>query len=87
LGALEPGKLADLVVVLISSHWGNIRNSTDILYAVKHGELFAGETLNQIWPEKKPFGKFFWQLQDEKLEELTSKKLLLSALMEKFLDK
>lgn len=61
IGSVTTGKIADLVV-LNSDPLTNIRNSTDIRYVMKNGALYDGETLDQIWPEAKPFRKFFWTM-------------------------
>ena len=59
VGSLAVGKVAD-IVVLNSDPLANIRNTTDIRYVMKAGILYDGETLDQIWPQAKPFPKFFW---------------------------
>jgi len=59
VGSVTVGKIADLVV-LNSDPLANIRNSADIRYVMKGGALYDGDTLDQIWPEAKPFRKFFW---------------------------
>ena len=65
IGTIEPGKLADLVV-LNSDPMQNIRNTTDLALVVKGGEVFEAETLNQIWPERKPLPPQWWQEQGPK---------------------
>ncbi|MGQ0642057.1 MAG: amidohydrolase family protein [Gemmatimonadaceae bacterium] len=61
IGSVTAGKFADLVV-LNSDPLSNIRNSTDIRYVMKSGVLYDGATLDQVWPEAKPFAKFFWAM-------------------------
>lgn len=59
VGSLEAGKLADLIV-LNQNPLLDIRNTNTIRYVMKNGELFEGETLDQIWPAQKKLDKQYW---------------------------
>lgn len=59
LGTLEQGKLADLLV-LNSNPLADIRNTADIQYVMKGGTLYEAATLDEIWPESRPFGEYYW---------------------------
>ena len=59
LGSLEVGKLADLVV-LDKNPLLDIRNTNSVRYVMKNGELFEGDTLDQVWPVEKKLPKFWW---------------------------
>jgi Tol biopolymer transport system component/imidazolonepropionase-like amidohydrolase len=59
LGSLEPGKLADLVV-LRKSPLLDIHNSTDIELVMKDGALYKGDTLDRVWPNPKPLAPLWW---------------------------
>jgi hypothetical protein len=32
----------------------------DIEYVMKDGEMFAGDTLDQVWPKQKPLPPLWW---------------------------
>ncbi|HKQ61403.1 MAG TPA: amidohydrolase family protein [Candidatus Polarisedimenticolaceae bacterium] len=59
LGSLEPGKLADLIV-LERDPLADIRNTNSIRYVMKNGELFRGDTLDRVWPRERPLPALWW---------------------------
>jgi len=64
IGTLEPGKLSDLMV-LNANPLDDIRNTMKIAMVMKAGTLFDADTLDEVWPEKKPFGDYYWINLDE----------------------
>jgi len=66
LGSLEAGKLADLIV-LDKDPLKDLHNTNTIRYVMKNGELYEGDTLNQIWPKRKKLERQ-WQGGGEPVE-------------------
>ena len=65
LGSIEVGKLADLVV-LEKDPLQDIRNTVSIRFVMKNGELFDGDTLNEVWPKQKTAGPYWWWSNEPK---------------------
>lgn len=54
LGSIEPGKCADLVILSLDPRT-DIRRSRAITEVMKSGRLYEAETLDEVWPRRRPF--------------------------------
>jgi hypothetical protein len=60
IGSLEPGKLADLVI-LGANPLEDIRNTTSIDTVIQNGRVFDGKTINEAGAKPQKHAPFFWQ--------------------------
>jgi Tol biopolymer transport system component len=60
LGSIEPGKIADLLL-LERNPLADIRNTLSLFQVMQGGRLYDSGTLDEIWPEKRPFPRpWYW---------------------------
>ncbi|HUE77890.1 MAG TPA: amidohydrolase family protein, partial [Longimicrobiales bacterium] len=59
LGSIEPGKLADMVV-LDANPLDDIRNTESVRQVMKNGVLYDAETLREVWPAEKALPPLWW---------------------------
>jgi hypothetical protein len=63
LGSVTAGKLADLIV-LDANPLEDVRNTAKIRYVVQGGVVYDAMSLDQLWPNKRPFGQKYWLAPD-----------------------
>ena len=66
LGSLEPGKLADLVV-LKADPLKDVANTLAIEQVMKNGRLYDADTLDELWPRPRKHPERWWTREDAEL--------------------
>ncbi|MGI9107144.1 MAG: amidohydrolase family protein [Pyrinomonadaceae bacterium] len=60
IGSLEPGKLADLMIT-DKNPLTQIQNTESISFVMINGALYDTRNMDEIYPQQRARGKFFWE--------------------------
>jgi imidazolonepropionase-like amidohydrolase len=60
LGSLVAGKLADMIV-LDKNPLEQIENSESVNMTIINGVVYDADSMNQLWPQQVPRGKFYFK--------------------------
>ena len=60
LGSIEPGKLADFVIMQ-ENPLENIRNTRSIEYVVKNGVVYSGKDASRVYPNPELSEKLYFK--------------------------
>lgn len=60
LGSLEPGKLAD-ILILAENPLDDLRNTNTLTHVIKNGTVYDANTLDEVWPVEKKAAPFTWK--------------------------
>ncbi|HEX8633638.1 MAG TPA: amidohydrolase family protein, partial [Pyrinomonadaceae bacterium] len=60
VGSIETGKLADLMIT-DRNPLDNIQNSETISFVMMNGVLYDTRNMDEVYPQARPRGKFFWE--------------------------
>ena len=69
IGSLEPGKLADLIV-MDKNPLENIQDTHSLTMVMLDGRLYETATMNEIAPRKLARGSFWWEAEQKELENV-----------------
>jgi len=64
IGSLEPGKLADMVI-MNANPLDDIRNSDKLSHVVLNGRLYKADTLEEVTTGKRKLQPFWWQVKPQ----------------------